>query len=556
MPETLPAPVIRLIERATEADATQRARAMTAARALAPLELSGDWQLAAAAVPLLAARAISEGNARLLLGPELYSLAAQAAALPNPRLAAREAMLAEDPEQGERLRRLFLGLIRDLRIVPLMLADVLSRLESLKSAPLDERAAAAHEVFVLHAPLANRLGIWQLKWPLEDWALRLSDPESYSSIARGLAERRGEREDRLAGVSAELAAALERASIQAVLNGRPKHICSIRRKMQHKGRSLEELYDLMGLRVIVQDIATCYAALGVVHERWHYLPQEFDDYIAAPKGNFYRSLHTAVLDDAGHAIEIQIRTEAMHQESELGIAAHWRYKEGGTRDVALEESIAWLRQLLATGEDAGGEGNFVHAVTSELTSARIYTLTPRGRIVDLPRHATPLDFAYAVHTGLGHRTTGARVNGRMVPLTHRLDTGDTVEILARAHPQPSRDWLRAEAGYVTTRRARNKLRIWFRDLDRAPGREREPAEKPPPAPPRRSRRKESGRRAVVSVMPELPAEPAHCCAPRPGDAIAAFVTRGRGIRMHRQDCPSYRRNAIRAPRQTLAAHWE
>lgn len=556
MSKALPACAARLIERAYKATPAQRVRAAAAARALLPLGLSANWQTAAAAVPLLAAEAIGQATARRILGDELHDLASRAAALPDPGMAAREAMRGDDPAQAERLRRLFLGFIRDLRIVPLVLADVLARLESLRDSSPEVKAAAAREVFVLYAPLANRLGIWQLKWPLEDRALRLSDADGYATIARGLAERRGAREARIGAATDQLRAALARASIAATLSGRPKHIYSIHRKMQRKGRSLEELYDLMGLRVIVADIATCYAALGVVHERWQYLPREFDDYIAAPKGNFYRSLHTAVLDDDGRALEIQIRTARMHRESELGIAAHWRYKEGAKRDIAQEESIAWLRQLLAAGNATGGEGAFVRAVTSELASARIYTLTPRGRIVDLPRNATPLDFAYAVHTELGHRTTGARVNGRLVPLTHRLATGDSVEIMSRPRARPSRDWLRAEAGYVTTRRARNKLRLWFRDLDRIPVREAQPAKKAPPARARQTRRKPAQKDAVVSVMPELPTELARCCAPRPEEAIAAFVTRGRGIRIHRQACPAYRRNASRAPRQTLAAHWQ
>jgi GTP pyrophosphokinase len=550
--------VTALIERAHRLTPHARALAEGASRALAPLGLAPDWQTAAAAVPLIAEGAIGEAAAREALGSERWRLAAHAAALPSPRLAAREAFEGENPAQAENLRRLFLALVRDLRIVPLVLAHVLARLETLKDAPAATQKAAAHEVFVLYAPLANRLGIWQLKWPLEDLALRFSEPARYAEIARGLAERRNARERRIATARAELETALAAASIEAEIGGRPKHIYSIWRKLERKGVSLDALYDLMGLRVIVADVAACYAALGVAHARWRYLPREFDDYIAAPKGNFYRSLHTAVLDDDGHALEIQIRTEAMHRESELGIAAHWRYKEGGARDLALEERLAWLRQVLASGETSDDAEDFVQTVTSELASERIYALTPRGRVVDLPRGATPLDFAYAVHSGLGHRTAGARVNGRLVALTSKLATGDTVDIMTRTAAQPSRDWLRPEAGYITTRRARQKLRIWFRAADGAPEREVESA-KPAaiaPSPRRRPRSAPAKQRAVVSAMPELPAELARCCAPKPREAIAAFVTRGRGIRLHRTDCASFRRNAARAPRQALDAHWE
>lgn len=541
-----------ILARADTAAPELRALARAAAAALDALELPPTWGAAAAAVPLLAAGALGEGAARRVLGAA-YAPAAHAAALPDPRLAAGEAVEGEDPVQAENLRRLFLGLIRDIRVVPLVLARQLARLQMLTAAPAAARRAGARETFVLYAPLASRLGIWQLKWPLEDLAFRLAEPDRYAEIAAGLAERRGEREARLARAAAAVREALGAARIAAEVSGRPKHIYSIWRKMQRKDARLAEIYDLMGLRVIVPDVAACYAALGVVHGHWRYLAHEFDDYIAAPKGNFYRSLHTAVLDDDGHALEIQIRTPEMHRDAELGVAAHWRYKEGGDRDPALEERVAWLRQILAADTDDGGAG-FVGQVTAELAAERIYALTPRGRVIDLPLGATPLDFAYAVHTDLGHRTAGARVNGRMVPLAHRLATGDTVEILTHTRPRPSRDWLRPENGYVATRRAQRKIRAWFRAAEAVPEPERA-APRPARAGLPRRRRPEIPGRAVVSGMPELPAEPARCCHPEPGDAIAAFVTRGHGIRLHRTDCASFRKSAERAPRQVLDARW-
>lgn len=551
-----------LIRQAEAAGKDLRAQARRAAHALEVLELPPPWPAAAAAVPLLAAGVLGETGARRSLGA-YFELAAHAARLPDPRLAAPEAMGTDDPAQAENLRQLFLGLIRDIRAVPLVLAQQLARAEGLKDGPPTERRRVAHEIFTLYAPLANRLGIWQLKWPLEDMALRLAEPEQYARIAHDLAERRTVREQRLRRVSRELGNTLDAAGIEAEISGRPKHIYSIWRKMQRKDVEIGELYDLMALRIIVSDVAACYAALGAVHGRWRHVAKEFDDYIAAPKGNFYRSLHTAILDEEGRALEIQIRTREMHRDAELGVAAHWRYKEGGGRDEALDEHIAWMRQILDSEQEADSHApGFVTQVTTELAAERVYVLTPRGRIVDLPRNATVLDFAYAVHTGLGHRTAGARVNGRMVPLTHALETGDTVQILTHPRPRPSRDWLRPENGYLRTRRARQKVRAWFRHADSETAPDTTPPAAPPVArprrpvvPPRRATAPAAPAQAVVGGMPELVTEFAQCCSPRPGDAIAAFVTRGHGIRIHRLDCTSFRRNAGRAPRQVLEAHW-
>ncbi|MGH8128662.1 MAG: RelA/SpoT family protein [Gammaproteobacteria bacterium] len=548
-----------LILQARKASPELCALARRASRALDPLELSAPWTIAAAAVPLLSAGALSEHAAREALGPH-FELVRHAAELPDPRLAAPEAMRADEPVQAENLRQLFLGLIRDIRIVPLVLAQQLARAEGLKNASADEQREAAHAIFTLYAPLANRLGIWQLKWPLEDLALRLAEPEQYVRIARGLAERRDEREQRLIQTSRDLQDTLTDAGIQAEISGRPKHIYSIWRKMQRKDVALDELYDLMALRIIVDDVAACYAALGAVHGRWRHIATEFDDYIAAPKGNFYRSLHTAILDEQGRALEVQIRTRTMHRDAELGVAAHWRYKESDAPEGALNEHIAWMRQILSSEQDAEGQDpGFVSQVTAELATERTYVLTPRGRVVDLPLGATVLDFAYAVHTGLGHRTAGARVNGRMVPLTHPVATGDTVQILTHAQPRPSRDWLRPENGYLQTRRARQKLRAWFRNAETGTDSQPlTPAAQPRPRPtpqPRRAPAAVSLAQAVVSGMPELATEFARCCNPHPGEAIAAFVTRGHGIRVHRRDCVSFSRSAQRAPQQVLDASW-
>ena len=553
--------VQQLIDSAGGAAPDLQAHARHAATALSPLELPPEWSAAAAAVPLLAAGLLGEKRARDILG-EYFELARQAARIPDPRLTAPEAMTTGDPAQAENLRRLFMSLIRDIRIVPLVLSQQLARAEALKHGNSADKRQLAHDIFNLYAPLANRLGIWQLKWPLEDAAFHLAYPERYKEIARGLAERRSERETRLEQARTELGRILAQAGIEAQISGRPKHIYSIWRKMQRKDTDLGELYDLMALRIIVADVATCYAALGAVHGRWRHVVEEFDDYIAAPKGNFYRSLHTAILDDEGRALEVQIRTSGMHREAELGVAAHWRYKEGGQADTQLDERIAWLRQILAgTREDDSGAEDFVGQVTSELATERVYALTPRGRVVDLPLGATALDFAYAVHTGLGHRTTGARVNGKMVPLTHQLQTGDTVQALTHAQAKPSRDWLRPENGYLATRRARQKVRAWFRSHEPAPlVSPAEPTAKPAlparrPAPRKRPARAAPATSPVVSGMPELAVERARCCVPEPGTPIAAFITRGHGIRVHDRRCPSFQRNAERAPGQVLDARW-
>lgn len=530
-------------------------QSQTIVEILKTLDLPQDWRLAAATAPLLTARAIKPETIAAIAGVGVRELAAQIAALPEPNLAAIEALHTADPAQGENLRRLFLALIRDIRIVPLVLARPLARLMLLEDNCDAERKALAHEVFLLYAPLANRLGVWQLKWQLEDLAFRAAEPEHYAAIAAALAERRAAREARLAAARNRLEQLLIEAGIKARLSGRPKHIYSISRKMQRKDVALEDLYDLLGLRIIVADIPACYAALGVVHGNWRHIPHEFDDYIAAPKGNFYRSLHTAVIDGNGQALEIQIRTEAMHQESELGIAAHWRYKEGTTHDPALEERIGWLRRLL--NEDSADASGLAPGITTELGSERVYVLTPRGRIIDLTPGATPLDFAYAVHTQLGHRTIGARVNGLIVPLTRPLSTGDIIEILTRTELHPSPDWLRPEAGYIVTRRARRKLRAWFHQSS-APTVSEPPGTVPgKPAPVRRKRKPAAGKLAtpIVAGMPELAIESARCCHPRSGERIAALLTRSRGIRVHRADCTSFRISAARRPDQVLEAHW-
>ncbi|RYZ68988.1 MAG: bifunctional (p)ppGpp synthetase/guanosine-3',5'-bis(diphosphate) 3'-pyrophosphohydrolase, partial [Lysobacteraceae bacterium] len=372
---------------------------------------------------------------------------------------------------NEGLRRLLLSIVNDLRVVPILLARQVARMRAAARLPAAERRALAQLTRDIHAPLANRLGIWQLKWELEDLAFRHLEPDTYRHLAQQLDEKRAGRERYIEGVKQTLRAALAEHGVAAEISGRPKHIYSIWRKMQKKQVPMEELYDLRAVRVAVDDVAACYAALGVVHALWVPVPSEFDDYIARPKPNDYRSLHTAVIGPEGRTLEVQIRTHEMHAQAELGVAAHWRYKEGGKGgDKAFERKIAWMRQLLEqsgeSGREEGGEG-LAGELDAQLAEERIYTLTPKGEVIDLPRGGTVLDFAYHVHTMVGHRTRGAKVNGRIVPLNHALRSGDRVEIMTAKTGEPRRDWLLASNAFLASGRARDKVRAWFHKLDRA-----------------------------------------------------------------------------------------
>ncbi|MDE3141593.1 MAG: bifunctional (p)ppGpp synthetase/guanosine-3',5'-bis(diphosphate) 3'-pyrophosphohydrolase, partial [Pseudomonadota bacterium] len=355
-------------------------------------------------------------------------------------------------EHTEGLRRLLLAMVRDLRVVFILLARRLAELRAAAHLAEPARLALARQTADLHAPLANRLGIWQVKWELEDLAFRYREPDTYKRIAHLLDERRDDRERWIADARARLEVALREAGVRAEVAGRPKHIYSIWKKMQRKEVGFSDLYDIRALRVMVDDVPACYAALGVVHQLWAPVPSEFDDYIARPKPNGYRSLHTAVIGPQGRALEVQIRTAEMHRAAELGVAAHWRYKEGGGGDTAFEARIAWMRSLLENRSE--DDGALVEAFRTDLLEERIYVLTPKGEVMDLPRGASVLDFAYHVHTEVGHRCRGAKVNGRIVPLTHQPGSGDRIEILTGKLAQPSRDWLSPQHGYLHTGRAR------------------------------------------------------------------------------------------------------
>jgi RelA/SpoT family (p)ppGpp synthetase len=497
-----------------------------------------------------------------------------------------------DEQESESLRKMFIAMAEDIRVVIIKLADRLHNMRTLDPLPPERRKTFARETLEIFAPLANRLGVWQWKWELEDLSLRYLDPATYAEIASLIKERRPEREAGIQRHVQVLKQRLTEEDIEAEITGRPKHIYSIYNKMGRKGVPFQRVHDVRGIRVITQTVPDCYRVLGIVHGLWKPIPGEFDDYIATPKENLYQSLHTAVVGDDGNTLEVQIRTWEMHRTAEYGIAAHWRYKESGKRDEAFEAKIAWLRSLLEWRKEVTDASEFVDAMKTDIFRDRVYTFTPKGKLIDLPVDATPIDFAYQVHTEIGHRCRGARVNGKLVSLDYQLRNGDQVDILTARRGGPSRDWLNPALGLIKTSRARNKIRQWFRRQDRqqniAQGRDiverelkrlgverlgheavaqlfgyeelgdfyaavgfgdihsqqivsriaatrpREEAEFPlipPPPVPTVEGIQVQGTGGLLTRL-------ARCCHPLPGDDIIGYVTRGRGVTIHRRDCPN------------------
>jgi GTP pyrophosphokinase len=512
--------------------------------------------------------------------------------------------------QAEALRKMLLAMIGDVRLVVVRLAEQLQKMRSAKGVGTTRQRNLAIETREVYAPLANRLGVWQVKWELEDLAFRYLEPLQYKRIAAALKTRRSERERYIEELKTLLQSEMRSAGVEAAIDGRPKHIFSIWRKMQVKQLAFEQLMDIRAARVLVGSIAECYAALGVVHSLWQFIPGEFDDYIATPKDNLYRSIHTAVIGPGGEPVEIQIRTHEMHANSERGVAAHWRYKEGGRSNQAYERKINELRSLLAPAEGTEGSRDFLERVRVDLFQDRVYVLSPKGEIVDVPVGGTPLDFAYQVHTDLGHRTRGAKVNGRMVPLDYRLKNSETVEIITAKTPQPSRDWLSTQSGFLASPRHRNKVRAWFRkqnaSQNKAEGRamlERELqrlGEKSPPmvellrelaldsadslhealglgevsaaqvagamqrllharqAPPEHPPAHAASARAPdieVQGIGDLLSTYARCCKPVPPEPIVGYITVGRGVSIHSQACANLARLKIKSPARVLAVDW-
>jgi len=581
---------------------------------VAALEVDQETVTGAFLAPLLASGRLPAEKAAQLLGEAPVRFAREFAALGRFHVGDRwSPERGLSPGQAEALRKMLLAVITDPRLVLVRLAEQLYELRDSKRVPEKERRRLAWETREVYAPLANRLGIWQLKWELEDFAFRYLQPEEYKFIAGKLNERRADRERYIEDIIAELRRMLGEAGVEAEVTGRPKHIYSIWRKMQRKQLTFEQVFDVRAVRILTTTVADCYAALGLVHGRWLYVPGEFDDYIATPKENDYRSLHTAVIGPDGMPVEVQIRTREMHEHAELGVAAHWRYKEGKARDAAYDRKIQWLRELLAPATGAEGDRDFLDQIRADLFEDRVYVLTPRGDIVDLPAGSTPLDYAYHVHTELGHRCRGARVNGRMVPLDYKLANGEAVEIIAGKHPGPSRDWLIDQLGYLASPRSRSKVRAWFRRQDEGKNRqegrelyERElsrlgvqnavslPAllaelkfdsadalylalgagdvnaaqlggaiqrltrDSEPVAPPARrppeTRRKRRGSLDIEGVG-DLMSTFARCCSPLPPEPIAGYVTVGRGVTVHRADCASLERMRRQHPERVLSVEW-
>lgn len=459
----------------------------------------------------------------------------------------------------EGLRKFLLAIAGDPRAVVLRLVIHLDALQTCVADAAPALARAARDIW---APLANRLGAWPLKWELEDQAFRVFQPDVYRRVAGWVHQRRDERERMVTDTVDRLRAALEADGIEgAEVAGRPKHLYSIWRKMNARRVGFERLCDVHALRVIVGDVPTCYAALGVVHGMWRQVPDEFDDYIANPKPNGYRSLHTAVTGPGGLPLEVQVRTQAMHDAAEQGFASHWRYKEGTRYDASYERRLAWLRHLVAPGDDP--DTSLLERMRGRLLDERVYVLTPQGRIIDLPVGATVLDFAYYVHTGLGHRCRGARVNGKMRPLTTTVATGDQVEILTTRTGQPSRDWLLEKAGYLRTPRARSKVRAWFRRVKGSSPTARVAATSAlPPTPrrgtdltPRQPKIRSDLTPITIDGIDGLMTQLARCCRPLPGDPIGGYLTRGRGVTVHRADCAALQRLKTEAPDRIVTVAW-
>lgn len=517
--------------------------------------------------------------------------------------------------QIDKIRRMLLAMVKDVRAVLIKLAERICRLRQLKNSDEEAKVIAAMECSNIYAPLANRLGVGQLKWELEDLAFRYLHPDTYKQITNMLAEKRSDRQEYINDFVENLQEQLDKSDIQAKVQGRPKHFFSIWRKMQKKNLDFAQLFDIRAVRVVAKRVQDCYATLGLVHSVWKHIPKEFDDYIATPKSNGYQSIHTVVIGPEGKAVEIQIRTEQMHDDAELGVAAHWKYKEGKSgSDDKYEEKIAWLRKILQWQEEMAADTDVVEELRSQVFEDRVYVYTPKGDVLDLPTGSTPLDFAYYIHSNVGHRCTGAKVAGRIVPLTYKLQTGDQVVILTSKHINPSRDWMNPSLGYVHSSRARAKIQVWFKKQDKeknlvagkeildteiararltnegldksverfnmttlddlyvaigagdvrimqvvnflqqqqAPKAEIDPRVSKPPRARSSSPSKEH---IVVEGVGRLMSQIAGCCQPLPGDPIEGYITIGRGVSVHKQDCEQLHQLLQQHPERAIEVNW-
>lgn len=522
-------------------------------------------------------------------------------------------------EQAENIRRMLTAMIEDVRAVVIKLAQQIVLLREIKSSDEETRVLAAKETQTIYAPLANRLGIGQLKWELEDYAFRYLQPKAYKNIAKSLEEKRIERQQYLSDFVTGLTNKLHDAGVEASVYGRPKHIYSIFKKMQKKGYEFNQLFDIRAVRVVTDKLQDCYSALGVIHTNWRHIPSEFDDYVATPKPNGYQSIHTVVLGPSGKTIEVQIRTKDMHDDAELGVAAHWQYKEGALptksgKGSGYDDKIAWLRKLLQWQEEMADTGDFAEELRNQVVEDRVYVFTPQGDVVDLPTGSTPLDFAYYVHTNVGHRCIGAKVFNRIVPFTYQLKTGDQIEIITGKEPNPKRDWLNPNLDYIHSSRARAKVHTWFKQQDKeknsVEGRQlleqelsrlnikwdeaevakerfnmltlddllaaigggdiklnqvvnfiqsKQIKENPPEIDPRLiqkpRKQKQYQNGVVLQGVGNLMNQLAGCCKPIPGDEITGYITQGRGVVIHRSDCEQFKILMADHPERFIEASW-
>ncbi|AMR67869.1 GTP diphosphokinase [Aquipseudomonas alcaligenes] len=589
------------------------------AEILADLKLDQDSLVAAVIY-----RAVREGKTTLKVVQEKFGAVVAKLIEGVLRMAAisnsinpRESVVVGSQTQVENLRKMLVAMVDDVRVALIKLAERTCAIRAVKHADDEKRLRVAREVFDIYAPLAHRLGIGHIKWELEDISFRYLEPEQYKQIAKLLHERRLDREQYINDVMKQLRDELSATGVKADISGRAKHIYSIWRKMQRKGLQFSQIYDVRAVRVLVPEVRDCYTALGIVHTLWRHIPKEFDDYIANPKENGYRSLHTAVIGPDGKVLEVQIRTNAMHEEAELGVCAHWKYKgtdaKGGSDHY--EEKMAWLRQVLEWHEELGDIGGLAEQLKVDIEPDRVYVFTPDGHAIDLPKGATPLDFAYRVHTQIGHNCRGAKINGRIVPLTYSLHTGEQVEIITSKNGAPSRDWLNPNLGYITTSRARAKIVHWFKLQDReqnvAAGKamlerdlsrlalaavdfaklaekcnlktvedmyaalgagdlrlahavnlaqqqvEPERGSEQLELIPRRASAPRPGKRGDIQIqgVGNLLTQMAGCCQPLPGDPIVGYITVGRGVSIHRQDCASVLQLEGREPERIIQVSW-
>ncbi|PTY38912.1 GTP diphosphokinase [Saccharospirillum sp. MSK14-1] len=587
------------------------------AEILADLNLDQEALIAAILYRTVREEELPLDTVRDQFGPQVASLiegVLRMAAIHTQHKSTRASVLGSNETQGEAVRKMLVAMIDDVRVALIKLAERTCAIRAVKHAPAARKYKVAREVSDIYAPLAHRLGVGQLKWELEDLSFRYLEPQDYKKIAKLLDEKRLDRQHYIENVQSILQAEVEAAGIQSEIQGRAKHIYSIWRKMKRKSISFSQVYDIRAFRVLVPDVRDCYTVLGIVHSLWRHIPREFDDYIASPKSNGYRSLHTAVIGPEGKVVEVQIRTHAMHEDAELGVCAHWVYKgtdaKGNTHSRGYEEKVNWLRQVLEWHDELGGIEEMVEELGSDVETDRIYVLTPEGHVVDLGRGATPIDFAYKIHTDVGNRCRGAKVNGRIVPLNHQLKIGDQVSVLTGREPSPSRDWLNPDLGYVHSNRARAKIRHWFKSLDRdqnlAEGRamlmrELQRFNLPkldmdevavlvnynnaddmyaaigagdlrlmqvvhvaeslanPDQPDEIqlgevTEHKSSGD-LVIHGVGNMLTSIANCCKPVPGDPVVGFITMGRGVSIHRQDCVNLLQLKSREPERIIEVSW-